>query len=261
MPNWNLTAAHIRTTNTVRLTFDLDMKQTNTADLDDALNPENYAISIFIGAGSESGAGVGVGDGRSRFGSQIDQLSPVDLKKVDLRFWPSLDDNGATYQVSAGTDIKGASGEARGIIFSQNFNGLQVFTIQETPEQKALGQDFANDAFTGKYKLTDEGVYARHKAIPYLKKRIFRRIITTAGGFSHLPKYGEGLPLKIKRIIKPSEIRSFKNSLRQGILKDTDVSDVAIALEQQDTGIMKIYLQVKTNFGMEFEQTENFQIE
>lgn len=261
MPNWNLTAAKAVSTNAVRLTFDLAMEQTNATDLGDALNPENYKITIFTGAGASSGAGATLGDGYQRRVSQVDKLSPVDLTKVDVRFWPSLDSSAATYQIEAGANILGDTGEARGTTFTKTFSGLDLLKVSEPPEKKALGQDFKNDPFTGKFSLTDQGDFAKHDTIEYLKKRIFRRLVTTIGGFSHLPDFGEGLPLKVKRIVTPSEMRVFKNSLRQGLLKDTDVKGLEIAIEQQDMGIMKVYLKVKTAFGLEFEQQEAFTLE
>lgn len=251
MPDWNLLSATIRTTNTVRLAFDLAMEQTNETDLGDALNPENYVLTLEAGAG----------DGYTRRVAQIDQIDPVDLMKVDVRFWPSLTESESTWKIEAGEAILGDAGEVRGTVFFKTFSGLGLLKTIQTPEEKALGQDYKNDAFTGNFSLTDEGVYATHHTIDYLKKRIFRRLVTVAGGFSHMPAFGEGLPLKVKRIVTPSEMRVFKNSLRQGLLKDADVAGAEVSIEQLDTGIMKIYLKIKTSFGLAFEQVESFSLE
>ena len=232
MPTWEVSRIDLEASNRVKIVFSLDMKQSDGIDLDDTLLIDNYALIRETG------------NGPIIFPASMAQTDPVDLTSVLLTFWPDLTESGFTYILEVNSQVRGAGGELAGVTNFGTLESLDLSTpIITSGDEEELGRDLAVDPFTGTFEVVD-GHYKTHKGIEYLKKRIFRRIETAAGQFFHLPDYGAGLPLKLKKLGTSAEVRSLRFEIERQVKLEDGVEDARVTLKQENTGILKISLQV-----------------
>lgn len=102
----------------------------------------------------------------------------------------------------------------------------------------------------GTYQITDTGDIALEKSgISSLRKRVFRRVITMAGGFFHLPNYGAGG--SVKRMIKVDEAQRLSSRIQAQVLQEPEVVRARVIIGRVATqpNMLSVNIRVQTISG------------
>lgn len=98
----------------------------------------------------------------------------------------------------------------------------------------------------GIWQYDEAGEIVLDDAAGSLKKRVYRRIETEVGGFSHLPGYG--LRALSKHLARPTEIQNMAVRLQEQIRQEPDVRDVSVSGSVEATtrgGIVRFVINVQ----------------
>jgi hypothetical protein len=102
----------------------------------------------------------------------------------------------------------------------------------------------------GTYQLDDKGDFGLDKSDESsLRKRVFRRVSTAAGGFFHLPGYGTAL--QIKSLLTADSAERLASRVRAQVLQEPDVVDARVSVSQtQGTpNMLAVSIRVQTAAG------------
>lgn len=104
-------------------------------------------------------------------------------------------------------------------------------------------------AYIGSLGYDSAGDLVNDFGIESLRKRIFRRINTAAGGFFHLPNYGTDL--SIKQAITPGQLLSVQRRIQEQVLREPDVvrASVSVSRPLSDPAIVSVIVTAQTASG------------
>jgi len=107
----------------------------------------------------------------------------------------------------------------------------------------------------GTLQVDSTGDLAVETGLPYLRKRILRRLTTPQGAFLHLLTYGLAIPQK--RNLRPSEMLRLKVSAQEQIQQEPDVLTALVSVSQPSPGSIVLFIRVQTVAGLtdQFETT------
>jgi hypothetical protein len=107
----------------------------------------------------------------------------------------------------------------------------------------------------GTLQVDSTGDLALETGIPYLRKRIIRRLTTPTGAFLHMLNYGLAIPQK--RNMRPSEMIRLKVLAEQQIRQEPDVVAAQVSLSSPRPGSDILFVSVQTVTGLtdQFETT------
>jgi phage baseplate assembly protein W len=109
------------------------------------------------------------------------------------------------------------------------------------------------DAFSvGTFEVDETGDYSSDVGLANLKKRINRRLITSKGGFVHLPDYGVGVFEHMKRLSMAATRQNLADEARRQIKQEPDVAavSVVVAVDPKVPGLVIFQVAVKTVDGV-----------
>lgn len=149
---------------------------------------------------------------------------------------------------------------------SDDFVALMMPVHERRGDVRVTGRwDLANPQYVadalgnvvklGTLQLSATGDYANETGIPYLRKRVVRRLTTLVDSFVDLPGYGLGL--RLKRILKPSEqLRLQGDAIRQ-VKQERDVASASVGISQPKPGRVLFAVKLTTTSG----ETADFEAE
>ena len=235
-----LVAVEQTSLNTIRCTFSEPVRQLNPSAVDDGLNPDNYLITSFRGP--------------------IPLVQDIDTGSSDSETLVSMDQPlpvGDTIFVAT-QDIEPASGENLPTDPSQQFSFI-AFGAARAPVDAPItlsgrfdlanpqtGRDAGNSPL-GTFQITEVGDIRNDTGREYLRKRVFRRLSTTPGGFFHLPTYG--LRPQDKELITPTTLRQLQLDVESQIAQEPDVIAARATLSELAPGVISVRVRVEDNLG------------
>lgn len=226
--------------NVLSIVYDRYPERGDTLLNTSADNPLNYDIAevdprLYADDGTvelPSGKAVSTRD------VSIIQAEPYAADEKQILIYTDLPmEEAVEYDIQIASDILGASGEV--------FAGTQTFRVSglgfsrvamtEVEARENRYRDLAMDLtgegdiqFLQTYEFSDNNDIAIHSGVASLRKRIYRRIITSRGGFVFFPQYGSTLGLKA--MLRPGNIQAMANSMVSQIRKEPDVRDAAVVI-------------------------------
>ncbi|HVI04123.1 MAG TPA: hypothetical protein VM869_35775 [Enhygromyxa sp.] len=225
----------------------------------DTRNPEMWAIEAVDPAVSAFDGELIIPPGKRRptihpwIGECfVDSLDPT---QVHIRTVPSLEP-GIEYDVTLAGSVRGARCE--------EFGGVATFRVQALNRpQRARSRFAAVDTYrdwanpfgatpdgelaTGTWLTESNGETVLSDAAASLKERVTRRLITSLGGFAHLPAYG--LQDLSKKMIRPRALQDFAVRIQEQLRREPDVRDAAVSatleLGKGGGGILRFQVRVQ----------------
>lgn len=158
----------------------------------------------------------------------------------------------ATYQLILAPQVENAPGTRTTPAAPDDrvdFPGIIVRRPRRAPRSRQVEEDrldYRYDFFQGFYRLDSKSDYDTHSGVVALKKRIIRRIISTPGGFSHLPDYGVGV--RVKEPINATKLADLRSKVRRQVLLEEEVERVDVEVTFTG-GVLFIKLDVRTQVG------------
>lgn len=226
--------------NMFRVTFSQPVRQLNPNAPDDALNPSNYVVTIFGGSAPLVQSIVG---SQNNLTAIVNTDQPLPAEE--------------TVTVSA-QNIVPAS-ELPVPITDDQFTFV-AFAAERAPAEQPLplaGRfDLSNPQTPreagpdplGTFQITEVGDIRNDTGRAYLRKRIFRRLSTTPGGFFHLPDYG--LRPQDKQPITATTLRELQLNIESQVRREPDVIAARAILSELTPGVISVRLRVEDNLGM-----------
>jgi len=107
----------------------------------------------------------------------------------------------------------------------------------------------------GTLQVDSTGDLALETGVPYLRKRVLRRLTTPVGAFLDLVGYGLAIPSK--RNLRASEMIRLKVLAQQQIQQEPDVLSVSISVSNPRPGVVILFVRIETVAGLtdQFETT------
>lgn len=146
---------------------------------------------------------------------------------IDMRTARRIADEKSVFRVIASPLIQSADGQGTMAADPDDrgdFPG-RVLVRPRVPERGRQTRqdrlDYFYDTFLGVWILDSAKDYATHSGEAALKKRIIRRVLSTPGGFYHLPTYGAGL--QVKKLANATQINSITSRVRSQVLEEEEV--------------------------------------
>lgn len=228
-PNLFLESAVALNTHAVVVTFSRDARCFSATGNGDALNPSTWTASrVTTGAA----------------------YTPVLVQKVSNRrviitFREALASWHYYHRIGSTT----LQADTRVLIsapYSVDFRGVLSTTAVNEPEGPF--DLFTTDVVAGSLKTTEAGGYARVYGVDLLRKMILRRLTTMPGGFFHIPEGEFGVDLKVKGILRVSNLSALKKKIEEEIHREPGVLATAVSLTL-GSGVLSIKIKVQTDQG------------
>jgi len=246
--------------NTVRLTFSEPPLFNGILDAHDASNPDRYNFVPVAGTfGSDglptrpvfSASVVEVGGGGAQLDVTLDRLmSPYPAAYI-------VSVNGL---VTSESELLLAVGST-----STTFFGVHRFVQPPATDTAIPSRDVANPqtqaaliglptgsaTVLGTIPVDDSGDYAFDDGLTNLKKRIYRRLMTGAGRFGHLPAYGVGVPSRVKRLNSAAVRQMVVAEAEKQISEEPDVQSVRVSIVNDPSApsIVRFRIRVRAKFS------------
>ena len=224
----------------VRVVFNAEPKHESSSGLDDAFNPQNYAVSVTSGTGASLRC-IGVHP-------LIASVPAYGLRSAGEYAIDVQTDRpmvaGLTYSVTVTARVVAANGQALIAPFARSFIGADRPRMARSNGSTAALTDLANDSFGGGVTIDSGGDWAPHSGRESTRKRVLRRVTTKKGAFAHLPGYGTNL--RAKEPMTNAKLRTVKTDASQQIAQEPDVMSSKVGATQTAQGITRLDIQAKT---------------
>lgn len=241
--------------NMVRLTFNTAPRFTGVLDPHDASNPERYQV-------------VAISDAREVEVVHVEQAA-VDGAVgaiIDITLDRSMTGYPEEYRVAVNqlTTMDGALLDVN--FTSYTFPALYRYVQPPARDLKLPSRDIANPQtlqamldplpdvsfnVLGSIPVNADGDYAFDDGITNLKKRIYRRLLTSKGKFAALPDYGVGVPGKLKKLGTAAVRLQLAAEAEKQIAQEPDVLGVKVRVEndQSTPGLTRFKIRVRAKFS------------
>lgn len=131
----------------------------------------------------------------------------------------------------------------RGVVEARRQSALSGrYDLANPPTLVTLGP-------AGTLQSNSAGGYAQVRGAEYFKKLIFRRLTTIPGSFFHIPEGEYGIGLRIKELLRFSDLVALKVAIEQECFREAGVTAASARLTQLATGVLKLDLSVKADTG------------
>ena len=254
--------------NVFRLEFSFPIYFSRILDPKDGSIPTKYSVAVVAGSSGNDGNAT-----RPLLVSEIfspgavDGIAPGDFGRfIDVVVDRPMTPHPALYDVTI-TDIHSA--DLLAVIATATIRVPAVFKRLEPPQVDTATptRDFANPQtrsaaqsslpdpnnalVLGSIQVDDRGDYAFDEGLVNLKKRIIRRLITSKGGFAHLPNYGVGIPDHGKRLALSNVISDLAADAESQISLEPDVAKVKVRpiVDPNVPGMVRFQVVVKPKSG------------
>ena len=97
------------------------------------------------------------------------------------------------------------------------------------------------DRVAGTLRVDSSGDYVDHTGVPFLRKLIIRRLMTTPGGFFHLPNYGVGI--RLKEPLPTGDLVKLRTEIQQQVLKEPEFDSAKVSISLGTNGVLTIIVQ------------------
>lgn len=214
--------------NTFRLYFSTEPWHSSTLAARDSLLRTNYAFSI--GSGDATAPVVE--------GVENPQPRPDDIAgepgawSVDLRLDRRILAR-AIYELEV-SNVLGIGGESLTVDEAEapGISRPRELVQPTSPQFLPDPVDFFYDTFEGVFRLDSRNDLALHGGVDTLKKRIIRRILSSPGGFSHLPAYGVGL--RVKQLLSATARAKLRADILRQVRQEPDVEEATVEVAVQN---------------------------
>lgn len=217
-------------TRTVRVTFSKEPQNISAAVTGDVLNPRTWQIT-------RDDTGVGF---------TILSIAAFDSPLIwDVRVLEPFGSVNIQHTVSAPT-LLDTTGSPIDAPRTATFVGA-LSKDRSTPSERAAQRRYnirdinnpqaptADSDANGVFIITDGGDYQLHEGADFIRKLIFRRLMTSRGGFFHLPDYGLGLA--VKQPIPSGNLVKLQTEIKNQILLEPEIAKVAVTLKQDQNSL------------------------
>ncbi len=224
------------TNNTCVVVFDRQPLTLDQDAFDSAINEENYILDAVNPEIIAADGTVYVPPGEvvptrsvASALARRDTIDPIDPKQILLSSDVTLEP-GVRYSVTVSPSIRGADGET--FAGQNHFRFLapdlpEVLVPVEVSQERYRDLDYVINGEPPQrnqvYRFEANGDIGIQDAAISLRKRIYRRVFTSPGGFAFAPQYGAGVA--VKALARPSTIQQLANDINAQILEEPDVTD------------------------------------
>lgn len=235
--------------NTFRVFVSAEPQDTGAAGMTSFLNRLNWTISVQSGVATTP---VITRIQNIRPAPEVASITNPNPWSVDVLVDRRIQLN-AAYQLTIGPNARSV---LNGAVTPANNSAEAAGDAIIRPRQRVRsavvtpGVDFFYSTFgeggvsPGAYVIDPKGDIDVHAGEAALKKRIIRRLLTTPGGFYHLPSYGAGLVLK--RPIRTTDLNELQREIREQVTQEEDVSAVEVNLSRPTPSLLIVQLRVST---------------
>lgn len=209
--------------NAVDVTFSVAPEAFDPATYWDALNPANWTLSVLSPA-----------DAELRDVQIVERRSSLVLR---VYFDGPLTGH-ATYRLTISSLVRDIYGVSMAPSCTAiDFDCFGLIRVPPAVARRDARTDIANpfvvsdapqDGPLGTFQVDQQGDLMTESGRPYLRKRVLRRVITSAGQFFHLPDYGFAEP--VNGMITPDTLRRMQSKAKAQILSEPDVADAAVSV-------------------------------
>ncbi len=246
--------------NTVRVYFDKEPKHVSPLAANDALFLPNWSITIgTTPLGATEPVVERVFNVRNATATEIDLVLFPQAHSIDVQVDRRVVWN-ASYTITAAArtasqDLLSDLTLAAGLVPPTNactFPGVHIQRPRRVTRalRARTGVDLAYNVFGGTFGFEPNNDLATESGDAALKKRIIRRLLSSPGGFPHLPEYGVGL--RVKESLKTTSIADLRVRVRDQVLLEPEVTSATVNLSRPAPDMIVVVVNVITAASNEF---------
>ena len=220
-----ITAARATSPRSVLVTLSREPLAASTIGSGDALNPLTWSL-----APSATG-------GTPLVVLSVAMRSTVTFELLTLERFDAF----PRTMVVASTTLRTASGVVISDPNSATFFGMAL----SNPAQPVRAErDLENPPFDiethpgGTLFVDASGDYVNQQGVPFLRKLVYRRLVTVPGGFFHLPDYGLGI--RLKEPVRIPDLNKLRAAIQLQLLREPEFSVVRVRLTLTPDGVLTI---------------------
>jgi len=256
-----LTGAFAPVENVVRMEFNVPPFFSGLLEPDDASNPSHFQVLPVAGSVGRDGTAA-------RSVTVVQVQVGEDPASLDLFLDRPMTPSPALYTVNA-TGLTDSTVRAP-MIPGPPVQFLALFKVFSPPNPQTAkpSRDFANPQdgtlqqvpnapLLGTFNVDDTGDYAVDEGLASIKKRVLRVLVTSVGGFLHLPGYGVGIRQHGKRLASASLRAKIAADAQAQIQKDPDVASCVVTATTLPSFPKLVFfnVRVQTRTGQSFRAT------
>jgi hypothetical protein len=135
-----------------------------------------------------------------------------------------LDEGGSPIDAPRNTTFLGSLQKTKSSI--DELTARRKFSIRDIDNPAAPKGSNPGGVFT----VSSDGDYLLHEGSDFIRKLIFRRLMTTKGGFYHLPNYGVGL--RVKEPLPAGDLISLQKEIKDQIEQEPEITQSRVIVTQ-----------------------------
>lgn len=245
---------------TARVFFSREPKHVSPLATTDVLYLPNWSIALSAGTlGTTEPIVTGVDNVRRALATEVDLTAYPEAHSVDVQFDRRIIWN-ATYLITAAAQIQSQDlvnnlVDASNAVPPQNersFPGIHIQRPRRVTRavRTRTGVDLAYNTFSGLFEFEANNDLANQSGNAALKKRIIRRLLSSPGGFPHLPEYGVGL--RQKEALKTTTIAELRLRIQDQVALEPEVERAQVDLSRPEPNTLVVVLHVITTASSSF---------
>lgn len=246
--------------NTVRVYFSREPKHVSPLAPNDALYRPNWSIVLTTGAlGVTEPVVEAPSNVRPATAEEVDLVAYPEAHSIDVQFDRRIIWN-STYTITAATAIRSADlvddlTPASTAIPPANectFPGIFIQRPRRLTRaaRTRTGVDLQYSFFRGVFGVDSGNDLDTESGNVALKKRVIRRLMSTPGGFPHLPEYGVGL--RVKEPLQSTSLSELRTRIRDQILEEPEVADAEVFLDRPVPDVLIVLTNITTSAEQSF---------
>lgn len=118
-----------------------------------------------------------------------------------------------------------------GLANSVSVNSVKVVDL-ENPQYELP------DRVAGTLRVDSSGDYVDHSGVPFLRKLVIRRLMTTPGDFFHLPDYGIGI--RLKEPLPMNDLVKLRTEIQRQVLLEPEFDSAQVSVSLATNGVLTI---------------------
>lgn len=177
-------------------------------------------------------------------GFTVLEITPTpDNTEWDIRVLEPLASSNIVHQIATETLLDKNQNPLANPPAIADFTGVLDASLS-TPARKAANQKFAirdlnnpqaslpSGSTGGVYTISKDGDYQLHGGTDFVRKLIFRRLMTTRGAFRFLPGFGVGL--KVKEPVPTGDLITLQKQISEQVKLEPEVDRVRVSVAQNE---------------------------
>ncbi len=201
----------------------------------DALNPRTWKI-----VRTDTGVGFTI----------LSISVPNTSKTVDVRVLEALGSSNIEHLISADTLLDSAGNPVTppsALPFFGLLSAALASHDRRVADSKFAIRDLNNPqgalpsgSTGGVYSISSAGDYQLHDGTDFVRKLIFRRLMTSKGGFRFLPGFGVGL--RVKEPVPAGDLISLQKEIEDQVKLEPEVDKVRVSVAQDQNSLTVVVL-------------------